>query len=65
VKCNRYLSGNVAEYRKGLIERIGIEKVEALEAMNAVGNIGKKEEYLIRIKKIFTKKKQKVLQSRS
>ena len=64
VKCNRYLSGNVAEYRKGLIDRIGIEKVEALEAMNAVGNIGKKEEYLIRIKKIFTKKKQKVLQSR-
>jgi hypothetical protein len=64
VKCNRFLSGNVAEYRKGLIEKIGIEKVEALEAMNAVENTGKKEEYLIRIKKIFTKKKQKVLQSR-
>ena len=65
VKCNRYLSGNVAEYRKGLIKKIGIEKVEALEAMNAVESTGKKEEYLIRIKKIFTKKKRKVLQSRS
>jgi hypothetical protein len=65
VKCNRFLSGNVAEYRKGLINKIGIEKVDALEAMNAVENIGKKEEYLIRIKKIFTKKKQKVLQPRS
>ena len=64
VKCNRFLSGNVAEYRKGLIHKIGIEKVDALEAMNAVESIGKKEEYLIRIKKIFTKKKQKVLQSK-
>jgi len=60
VKCNRFLSGNVAEYRKGLIKKIGMEKVEALEAMNAVENIGKKEEYLMRIKKIFTKKKKKL-----
>jgi len=28
--------------------------------MNAVENIGKKEEYLMRIKKIFTKKKKKL-----
>lgn len=28
---NRYLSGNVAEYRIGLIERIGLDAVEALE----------------------------------
>lgn len=65
VKCNRFLSGNVAEYRKGLIHKIGIEKVEALESMNAVESIGKKEEYLIRIKKIFAKKKRKVLQTSS
>ena len=32
VYCNRYLSGNQLEYRKGLIERIGIKRVEALEA---------------------------------
>lgn len=65
VKCNRYLSGNVAEYRKVLIDRIGIEKVEALEGMNAVENTGKKDEYLIRLKRIFNKKKRKVLQSSS
>lgn len=30
-RCNNYLSGNHVEYRKGLIERIGIERVEQLE----------------------------------
>ena len=65
VKCNRFLSGNVAEYRKGLIKKIGIEKVEALESINAVENTGKKDEYLIRLKRIFNKKKRKVLQSSS
>jgi hypothetical protein len=29
--CNRHLSGNQLEFRKALIERIGIERVEALE----------------------------------
>jgi hypothetical protein len=38
VKCNRYLSGNVVEYRKGLIARIGSERVEQIE----VGNISTK-----------------------
>jgi hypothetical protein len=65
VKCNRFLSGNVTEYRKGLIRKIGIEKVEALESMNEVQSQRFSVEYLKRIKKIFTKKKQKVLQSRS
>jgi len=32
---NRYLSGNVAEYRLGLIQRIGLAAVEALEADQA------------------------------
>lgn len=31
---NRYLAGNVAEYRIRLIRRIGIERVEALESDN-------------------------------
>ena len=31
-KCNRYLSGNIVEYRKGLIERIGLKRVEQIEA---------------------------------
>jgi hypothetical protein len=30
-QCNRYDSGNVVGYRIGLIERIGLEAVEALE----------------------------------
>jgi len=29
--CNTYLHGNLIEYRKNLIDRIGIERVEALE----------------------------------
>lgn len=33
---NRYLSGNVADYRIGLIERIGLEAVEALERDQSV-----------------------------
>ena len=63
VKCNRFLSGNVAEYRKGLIKKIGIEKVEALESINQVESMRINDEYLIRLKKIFTRKKRKVLQS--
>lgn len=34
-QCNRYGSGNVVGYRLGLIERIGLPAVEALEADNA------------------------------
>jgi len=52
------------DYRLRLIEKIGIEKVEALESMNAVESMRFNEEYLIRIKKIFTKKKRKLLQSK-
>lgn len=35
VSCNQYKSGNVVMYRLGLIERIGLERVESLEANNA------------------------------
>lgn len=34
VKCNRFLGGNIVEYRKELITRIGIEKLEMLEQDN-------------------------------
>jgi hypothetical protein len=30
--CNQYLAGNVVNYRKGLIERIGLAAVERLES---------------------------------
>ena len=34
VRCNRELSGNAVEYRKNLILRIGLERVEAVENNN-------------------------------
>lgn len=34
VPCNRDKHGNLIEYRKGLIQRIGVEKVEILENEN-------------------------------
>ena len=37
-KCNRHLSGNIVEYRIGLISRIGIEKVENVEQDNRSRN---------------------------
>lgn len=57
VRCNRYLSGNVAEYRKGLITKIGNYKVEQLDFDD------KPRQYSIddlkRIKNIFTKRNKK------
>jgi hypothetical protein len=54
VKCNRFLGGNVAALRAGLIERIGLEKILAVEANNTPRKFD--QAYLIRIKKIFAKK---------
>jgi len=34
VKCNQHLSGNAVQYRIGLVARIGLDAVEALEADN-------------------------------
>jgi hypothetical protein len=34
--CNQYLAGAVLEYRKGLIERIGLERVEQIESDQTV-----------------------------
>lgn len=51
---NRYLSGNVSEYRIGLIRRIGIERVEALEADNTPRTFT--VEYLKRVKDIFNRR---------
>jgi len=54
VKCNRYLSGNVADYRINLIKRLGIERVEQIENDNHPRNYTI-EDYQ-RIKRIFTKR---------
>lgn len=51
---NQFRSGAVAEYRIGLIARIGLEKVEALENDNEIRKFD--TEYLMRITKIFRRK---------
>ena len=37
VKCNYFLSGNLIKYREGLIKKIGIERVERLDTLAAIG----------------------------
>lgn len=49
---NRDLSGNLVAYRLGLIQRIGLDRVESLEHSNEIRSFD--IEYLKRIKKIFT-----------
>jgi len=51
---NRYLSGNVSQYRIGLIQRIGLDRVEALEHDNSQRSFD--IEYLKRVKAIFSKR---------
>lgn len=36
--CNRFMEGNIQDYRKGLINKIGLPKVEFLEATKHVTN---------------------------
>ena len=52
--CNNYLSGNLAEYRLNLIKKIGLSKVEEIEANQERGNYS--VEYLQRLIKVFRKK---------
>lgn len=53
-RCNRDLGSNTVEYRKGLVERITIDRVEEIESMQwtAKWDI----EYLKRLKKVMNKK---------
>lgn len=53
-RCNRQLSGNAVEYRIRLINRIGLEIVERLEADNEPRRFD--IPYLQRIKSIFTRR---------
>ena len=53
-RCNRYLSGASSEYRRELINRIGKERVEALEADQTERRFD--IEYLKRVKDIFTRR---------
>ena len=53
-RCNIQLSGNHIEYRKNLVELIGLERVEQLEADNEPRKYSKDD--LRRIAKIFRKR---------
>lgn len=53
-KCNRYLSGNVVEYRNGLKTRIGMDELERLENDNEPRVYSKED--LIEIKSKYGKK---------
>lgn len=53
-RCNNYLSGNLVPYRENLIEKIGIERVEALESDKSTRKYD--IEYLHRLIKVFRKK---------
>lgn len=54
VKCNRYLSGNVSNFRIGLVRKIGADRVLQLESMNSGPEMT--IDYLKRIKDIFKRK---------
>lgn len=52
--CNNYLSANLVPYRKFMIDKYGLEKVEWIENNNERGNYS--VEYLQRLIKVFRKK---------
>ena len=54
-QCNNFLSGNIVEYRKELLRRIGAISLEKLERFNAIRKYD--IPYLQRIKSIFRRKK--------
>jgi hypothetical protein len=56
--CNRHLGGNAVEFRRGLIARLGLAKVEAIEAMQ--GSPKWSIDYLKRLKKIALKKARRI-----
>ncbi len=62
VKCNRFLSGNAAAYRIGLVKKIGIKRVEALECDH------KEKKYTIErlkeIKQIYRDKYKQLIKQR-
>lgn len=53
-RCNRYLGGNYQQFRLGLIDRLGVAKVEKIEANNRSRHYS--DDDLRRIKRIFNKK---------
>jgi hypothetical protein len=60
-RCNVHLSGNVTQYRLNLIDKIGLERVEALENNNAPAEWTR--EGLAEIRKKYAKKLRELKQS--
>ena len=60
--CNHHLSGNVAQYRPRLVEKIGLAKVEWLESQNQL--VRYDIEYLKRYKKVIGKRLRRMEKSR-
>lgn len=54
VICNRHGAGRAVDYRRGLIDRIGLERVESLEADNTPHKWTREE--LIAIKQTYVRK---------
>lgn len=61
-RCNRNLSGNTVEMRKGVIQRIGIDLVESIECDNGIVRFD--IPYLKRMKRIFNKRARYYLKRR-
>ena len=53
-KCNRNLSGNIVNYRIGLLEKIGKDKLDWVEGPHEIKHYSKED--LKRIKRIFAKR---------
>jgi hypothetical protein len=54
VRCNRHLSGAAVEFRRGLVELLGLERVEQIEAMQ--GTAKWDVDYLRRLKGLMARK---------
>lgn len=61
-RCNRQLSGNAVEYRIRLVDRIGLKRVERLEADNAPRRFD--VTYLKRVKAIFSRRANALMKRR-
>jgi hypothetical protein len=59
-QCNQWKSGNAVDYRIGLIQRIGLEAVEALEADNRIHKWQRDE--LIAIRSTYKAKRKALLE---
>lgn len=61
--CNRWKSGNVVAYRRGLLKRIGEEKVLALEADNTVRKFTREE--LVEMRAEFIEMRKALVRARA